>query len=114
MVYYGRKHTQGSPVETQTLAHWNLISHSMTAPPTASSPNSILPPTSSHCALISPTKNSTRLKNTIIFFSRSLPFLNRASLKLPYRNCANCEMSLPATPQKSKGLNCSTAGAGVS
>jgi len=38
----------------------------MTAPPSPSSPSSILPPTSSHCALISSKKNSTRFKNFII------------------------------------------------
>jgi len=35
---------QGSPVATQTPAHWNLIGRSMTAPPSVLSPSSILPP----------------------------------------------------------------------
>jgi hypothetical protein len=33
---------QGSPAEIQTPAHWNLIGHSMTAPPPVLSPSSIL------------------------------------------------------------------------
>jgi hypothetical protein len=66
MVNYVCKPTQGSPVETLTPTHWNLISRSMTVPPSASSPNNILPPTLSHCELISSKKTSTRFKNVII------------------------------------------------
>jgi hypothetical protein len=35
---------QGSPVEIQTRTHWNLIGHSVIAPPLVLSPSSILPP----------------------------------------------------------------------
>jgi hypothetical protein len=45
-------YVQGSPVEIQTPAHWNLIGRSMTAPPPVLSPNSILPPPSTHYAFL--------------------------------------------------------------
>jgi hypothetical protein len=52
--------TLGSLVETETPTHWNLIGHSMTAPPLESSPSSILPPPSSHYAFVPARKNSLR------------------------------------------------------
>jgi len=43
---------KGSTGETQTLTHWNLIGRFMTVPPPVSSPRSILPSSSYHCAFI--------------------------------------------------------------
>jgi hypothetical protein len=47
---------QGRPVQIQTPTHYKFIDSSMTTPPTALSPNRILPLTS-HCAFIPAEKN---------------------------------------------------------
>jgi len=53
-------HMQGRVAKIQTLAHWNVIGRSMTAPRPMLSPSSILPP------FIPARKNPTRLKYVII------------------------------------------------
>jgi hypothetical protein len=65
---------QASPVEIKTPTHCNLIGRSMSAPPSVSSPSSILPPPSSHYAFISARKTRRAFQNFIfhfpIFFSQ--------------------------------------------
>jgi hypothetical protein len=56
-----------SPVEIKTPTHWNLIGSSMTAPPPVLSPNSILPPPSSHCAFSLAKKISVLFKKKLAF-----------------------------------------------
>jgi len=51
---------QGSPVEIQIPAHWNLIGRSMTAPTAVLSTSITIPPPSSHCAYIPARKISAR------------------------------------------------------
>ena len=48
---------QGTTVEIQTPAHWNLTGHSMTAPQPALFHSSIFPPPSSHWAFAPLGKN---------------------------------------------------------
>ena len=50
-----------------TLPRWNPIGCGMTAPPPELSPRSILPPVSSHCAFLFPSKDLTRSKFVICF-----------------------------------------------
>ena len=57
---YIHTHIQGSPAEIQTPTHWSLIGRSITAPLPVLSPSSILPPLSSHCALLPARKNAAR------------------------------------------------------
>jgi len=52
---------KGVTTDTQTPTHWNLIGRSMVAPPRVLSPSSILPPPTSHCAIIPARKNSLRV-----------------------------------------------------
>jgi hypothetical protein len=59
---------QGSPVETQTSTHWNLIGRSMIALRPLLSPNSILPAPSSHCAFIAARKISVRVSKMLVLF----------------------------------------------
>jgi hypothetical protein len=54
-------YTKGSLVETPAPTNWNLIDRSMTAPPPVLSPSSILPPRSSHRALIPANKTLARV-----------------------------------------------------
>jgi hypothetical protein len=58
---------QGSRVEIQTPAPWNLIGRSLTAPLAVLSPSNILPPSSSHCALLAARKNSARFLKLFLF-----------------------------------------------
>jgi len=54
---YPCTYAQGSPVEVQSLIHWNPNGHSVTAPSPVLFPSSILWPHLSHCAFISTRKN---------------------------------------------------------
>jgi hypothetical protein len=67
-------YTQRSPAGIQIPTHWNLIGRSMTAPPPVLTPNSILPPLSSHCA---------HFKNIIFYFKNvvSLELHNSGSVR---------------------------------
>ena len=73
-------YTQGSKIEIQTQAHWNLIDRSMSALPYVLSPSSILPPPSSHRVLICARKHFARFTN--VTFSVLFFFKNCVSLKL--------------------------------
>jgi hypothetical protein len=55
------------PAEIQTPTHWNPIGHSLTAPPPALSPSSILMLPWSLCAFIQARKNSARFKMFFYF-----------------------------------------------
>ena len=58
---------QGRTVEIKTPTPWNLIGRNMTAPQPMLSPNSILPPSSSHTASISPRKKfGAHVRNILI------------------------------------------------
>jgi hypothetical protein len=109
------KHAQGSLVQIKTPTQLKLIDRSMTTPPRVLSPSSILPSPSSFCAFIPTRKTSACFKNVIMSVDFTL-LLNCLSQKL--RNLKLCKSgnvcaNLPCTtPQKSKGLNCTTAGAG--
>jgi hypothetical protein len=68
-------HIQDSPSEIRIPVLWNLIGHSTTATPPVSSPSSILPPLSSHCASIPARKHSTPVSRMLLF-QFSFTFLN--------------------------------------
>jgi hypothetical protein len=71
---------QKIPVYIQTLTHWNLIGHSMTAPPLVLSPSSILPPLSRHyVSIAAEEKFGACLKKSLFLF---FTFLNCVGVKL--------------------------------
>jgi len=59
-------YTQCTPINIQNPTHWNLICRSNGAPPPVSSPSSVLPPPSYHCAL-NPTKKSSTFPSETSF-----------------------------------------------
>jgi hypothetical protein len=71
-----------SPVEIRTPTLWNLIGRSMTAPQPVLSPNSILPPHSTHCAFILTRKiSASAAKMLSIQFIYLFFFFNFRNLK---------------------------------
>jgi len=60
-------YAQVSPVAIQTPTHRNMIARNMTALPLVSSPSGILPPPSSHCAVILQNITRCAVKKTLLF-----------------------------------------------
>jgi hypothetical protein len=73
-------YVEGNTDDIQITAHWNLIGRSTTAHPAVLSPSSILPPPSSHCALIHARKFRCAFHK--YYFTFSLLFKNCLKLKL--------------------------------
>ena len=48
---------------------WNLMGRGMAMPPSVSSPRSVVPPTSSHCAFIATKENSARFSKLFCNFN---------------------------------------------
>ena len=63
---------KGVQFKIQTPTRWNLICRSMSNPLSLLSPNSILPPTSCHCADIPAMKNLARFSKLLLLSSSSL------------------------------------------
>ena len=75
-----------------TLPHWNLIDRSMTAPPPVLSSRSILPPPSSQCAIIFPSKFLTLSKfvfNFSLFFKKCVLHIVSRGVSVILRQAAN-------------------------
>ena len=66
---------QESQFEIQNPSVWNLIDRSTKTPQPGLSSSSILPPTSSQCAVVPTRTKSARVKKKCYFF---LPFLKTA------------------------------------